>query len=51
MKQLISDSLVELRITETVFAAIIHTVDRDASPLESATAGSWSVGTGEQIPG
>jgi len=51
VKQLISDSLVEMRITETVFATIIRTVDRDASPLESTAAGSWSVGTGEQIPG
>ena len=40
-----------MRITETVLAAIMHTLDGDASPLEITAAGSWSVGTGEQIPG
>lgn len=49
MKQLISDNLIEMRITETAVAAIMHILDRDASPLECTAAGSWSVRTGEQI--
>ena len=33
---------------QTVLAAAIHTPDRDAGPLEGATAGSWSLGIVEQ---
>ena len=33
---------------QTVLAAAIHTLDRDTGPLESAEAGSWSLGTVEQ---
>ena len=51
MKQQIHDSLNGVRITQTVLATAIHTPHRDASPLESAAAGSWSIGIGEQYQG
>ena len=31
--------------SHTVLAAAVHTLDRDAGPLEGAAAGSWSLGT------
>ena len=48
MKQLIYDILNRIRITHTIFATTIRTPDRDASPLESAEAGGWSIAIGEQ---
>ena len=33
---------------QTVLAAAIHTLDRDAGPLEEEAAGSWSLGIVEQ---
>ena len=36
---------------QTVLAAAIHTLDRDAGPLEGAVAGSWSLGIVEQSQG
>ena len=36
---------------QTVLAAAIYTPDRDAGPLESAAAGSWSLGIVEQSQG
>ena len=33
---------------QTVLAAAIHTLDRDAGPLEGAVAGSWSLGIMER---
>ena len=36
---------------QTVLAAAIHTLDRDAGPLEGAVAGSWSLGIAEQSRG
>ena len=36
---------------QTVLATAIHTPDRDAGPLESAAAGSWSLGIVEQSQG
>ena len=33
---------------QTVFAAAIHTPDRDSGPLEGTEAGSWSLGIVEQ---
>ena len=36
---------------QTVLAAAIHTLDRDAGPLEGAEAGSWSLRTVEQSQG
>ena len=29
---------------QTVLAAAIHTLDRDAGPLEGSEAGNWSLG-------
>ena len=37
--------------TQTVHAAAIHTLDRDAGPLEGAAAGNWSYGIAEQSQG
>ena len=36
---------------QTVLAAAINTLDRDAGPLEGAAAGSWSLGIMEQSQG
>ena len=36
---------------QTVLAAAIHTLARDASPLEDTAAGSWSLGSVEQSQG
>ena len=36
---------------QTVLATAIHTLDRDAGPLEGAAAGSWSLGIVEQSHG
>ena len=36
---------------QTVLAAAIHTLDRDAGSLEGIAAGSWSVGIVEQSQG
>ena len=36
---------------QTCLTATIHTLDRDAGPLEGAAAGSWSLGTVEQSQG
>ena len=36
---------------QTVLAAVIHTLDRDTDPLESAMAGSWSLGIVKQSQG
>ena len=36
---------------QTVLAAAIHTLDRDAGPLEGAVAGSWSLGIAEHSRG
>ena len=36
---------------QTVLAAAIHTLDRDASPVEGTVAGSWSLGIVEQSQG
>ena len=40
MKQLTSESLNGMRITQTIFATAVATPDRDASPLESTVAGA-----------
>ena len=37
--------------TQTVLATAIHTLDRDAGPLEGAAAGSWSLGFVAQSQG
>ena len=36
---------------QTVLASAIHTLDRDAGPLEGAAAGSWSLGIVEESQG
>ena len=36
---------------QTVLASAIHTLDRDAGPLEGAVAGSWSLGIVGQSQG
>ena len=36
---------------QTVLATAIHTLDRNAGPLEGAAAGSWSLGIVEQSQG
>ena len=36
---------------QTALAAAIHTLDRDAGPLEGTAAGSWSLGVVEQSQG
>ena len=36
---------------QTVLSAAIHTLDRDAGPLEGAVAGSWSLGIVDQSQG
>ena len=36
---------------QTVLATAIHTLDRDMGPLESAEAGSWSLGIVERSQG
>ena len=36
---------------QMVLATAIHTLDRDASPLEGTAAGSWSLGILEQSQG
>ena len=51
VKQLSCDSVNGMRITQTILAAALYTLDRDASPLESTGAGSWNVGIGEQSQG
>ena len=51
MMQQIHDSLNGVRTTQTILGTAIHTPDRDASPLESTVAGSWSTGTGEKSQG
>ena len=51
VRQLIYDNLNGMRITQTILAAAIHTPDRDASPLEGAVTGSWSLGIVEQSQG
>ena len=51
MQQLTCDRLNRMRITQTILAAVLLTPDRDASPLESEAAGSWSIGPGEQSQG
>ena len=33
---------------QTVLAAAIHTLDRNAGPLEGAVAGTWSLGIMER---
>ena len=49
-KQLICGNLNGMRIR--VLAAAIHTLERDAGPLEgAAAAGSWSLGIMEQSQG
>ena len=37
--------------SQTVLAAAIHAPDKNTGPLESAVAGSWSVGVVEQSQG
>ena len=51
MKQLICDNLNKIRITQTIPASALHTLDKEASLLESEAAGSWSIGTGKQSQG
>ena len=51
VQQLTCDRLNGMRITQTILSAVLLTPDRDASPLESETAGSWSIGPGEQSQG
>ena len=36
---------------QIVLATVIHTLDRDAGPLESTVAGSWTLGVVEQSQG
>ena len=36
---------------QTVLATVIHTLDRNAGPLEGVAAGSWSLGIVEQSHG
>ena len=48
VKQLICDSLNGMRLTQTTFAATIHTPDRDVGPLDGTAAGSWKAGVVEQ---
>ena len=36
---------------QTVLATAIHTLDRNAGPLEGTAAGSWSLGIMEQSQG
>ena len=36
---------------QTVLTATIHTLDRDADPLEGTAAGSWGLGIVEQSQG
>ena len=36
---------------QTVLAAAMHILDRDAGPLEGAAAGSWSLGIVEKSQG
>ena len=36
---------------QTVLVAAMHTLDRDAGPLEGAAAGSWKLGIVEQPQG
>ena len=48
VQQLICDSLNGMRTTQTNFATALCTLDRDASPLECAVAGNWSVEFGQQ---
>ena len=48
VKQMICGNLNE---NQTVLATAIHTLDRDAGPLESTTAGNWSLETVEQSQG
>ena len=49
VKQLICGSLSGMRIRQS--SAAIHTLDRDAGPLEGTRAGSWSLGIVEQSQG
>ena len=51
VKQLICESLNGMRITETILAADLLTLDRDESPMERVAAGSWSIGIREQSQG
>ena len=51
MKRLFCDSLNGMRITQTILVAAVLSSDRDASPLEGTTVGSWSVQMGEQSQG
>ena len=51
MQQLICGSRNGMRTTQTIFAAALHTQDRDTSPLEHAMAGSWSIRIGEKSQG
>ena len=59
MKQLICERLNGMTITQTILFEFdpwvgkipIRTPERDASPLESAAAGSWSIEIGEQSQG
>ena len=37
--------------SQTVLAAAIHTLDRNAGPLEGTVAGNWSLGIAEQSQG
>ena len=48
MEQLICDSLNGLRITETIHAVVLCTLNREASPLKCTVAESRSMGIGEQ---
>ena len=48
---LICDNLNGMRITETILAAALLTLDRDESPMERVAAGSWSIGIREQSQG
>ena len=51
VQQLICGSLNKMRITQTILATDLHTLDRDANLLEYAAAGSCSIGIGEQSQG
>ena len=51
MKQQICDRLNGLRITETIHAVVLRTLNREASPLKCTVAESRSMGIGEQSQG
>ena len=47
VKQLICGSLNGMRL-KTDLATAIHTLDKNAGPLEGTGAGSWSLGSGHR---